>query len=99
MHVKLALNRLLMILDEDNPLDYVGKLRALLVGMRKGLERSGLDDEVIDFIDEYLDCWLVDNAIEEDIDSFIEETNDIYDRVVGDDEDDDEDDDEMDDEF
>ena len=93
MHVKLALNKIFMVLDGDTPENDADKLRSLLHGMRKGVHRSGLDDEAIDAVNEYLDTWLVDDAIEEDIDSFIEETNDIYDRVVDEEEEDDDDDD------
>ena len=93
MHIKLALDRIFKILDEDDPAKHANNLRSLLTGMRKGLNRSGLDDEVIDFTNEYLDAWLVEDAIEEDIDSFIEETNDVYDKVIDEDEDDDDDDD------
>ena len=97
MHVKLALNKIFMILDEDAPEKSADKLRSLLEGMRKGVNRSGLDDEAIDAVNEYLDSWLVDDAIEEDIDSFIEETNDVYDQVVDEEEEDDDDDDDDDD--
>ena len=97
MHIKLALDKIFKILDEDDPAKHANNLRSLLTSMRKGLNRSGLDDEVIDFVNEYLDAWLVEDAIEEDIDSFIEETNDVYDKVVDEEEDDDDDDDDDDD--
>ena len=93
MHIKLALDRIFRILDEDDPVKHANNLRSLLDSMRKGLNRSGVDDEVIDFVNEYIDSWLVDEAIEEDIDSFIEETNDVYDKIVVEDEEDDDDDD------
>ena len=96
MHIRTALTNIYAILDEDDPLKHSNKLRRLLGAMRNSLERSGLDDEVIDLINEYLDAWLVEDAIEEDIDSFIEETNDIYDKVVDEDEEDEEDEDEED---
>lgn len=107
MHIKLALDRIFRILDEDDPVKHANNLRLLLEGMRKGLNRSGVDDEVIDFVNEYIDSWTVEEAIEEDIDSFIEETNDVYDKVVGEDgaddddeeDDDDDDDDDIDDDF
>lgn len=91
MRVNAALTRIFSYLDDDNPLDHVKSLRALLVSMRKGLDRSGLDAEVIDFINEYIDTWLVPHAIEEDIDSFHEETNDVQEKVSDDDIDEDED--------
>lgn len=95
MHIRLALDRIFKIFDEDDPAKHANHLRTLLAGMQKGLNHSGLDDEVIDFVNEYLETWLVDEAIEEDIDSFIEESNDVYDKViVEEDEDDEMDDDE-----
>ena len=97
MHIKLALNKIFKILDEDDPAKHANSLRILLGGMKKGLHRSGLDDEVIDFVSEYLDAWLVEEAIEEDIDSFIEETNDVYDKVNDEDEDDDDEEEDEDD--
>ena len=50
MHIKLALNKIFKILDEDDPAKHANSLRILLGGMKKGLHRSGLDDEVIDFV-------------------------------------------------
>ena len=97
MRVNTALTRISSYLDDDNPLAYVKSLRALLASMRKGLDRSGLDAEVIDFINEYIDTWLVPHAIEEDIDSFQEETNDVLEKVTLDDEDDNEDETDIDD--
>ncbi len=104
MHIKLALNNIYLILDEDDPAKHASRLRHQLEGMKRGINRSGLDDEVIDLVNEYIETWLVEDAIEEDIDSFVEETNDIYNEVVGDeeedeDDEDDEDDDGMDDEY
>lgn len=102
MQITTALDRIFKILDEDDPAKNANSLRSLLTSMRKGLRRSGLDDEIMDDVNEYIDTWLVDDAIEEDIDSFIEETNDVYDKVVDEDEeddDDDEDDDDEDDEY
>ncbi len=81
MRVNVALTRIFSYLDDDNPLDHAKALRSLLRGMRKGLDRSGLDAEVIDFINEYIDVWLVPHAIEEDIDSFHEESNDVRDKI------------------
>ena len=101
MQINTALDKIFQILDEDDPVKHANNLRSLLNSIRKGLHRSGLDDEIIDDVNEYIDTWLVDEAIEEDIDSFIEETNDIYDKVVeeDDEDDDDEDDDDEDDEY
>ena len=103
MHIKLALNNIFTILDGDDPAKHASSLRHQLEGMKRGLNRSGLDDEVIDLVNEYLETWLVDDAIEEDIDSFIEETNDVYAEVVDEDEEEDEEDeddeDDIDDEF
>ena len=92
MHIKLALKQIYEIIDGDDPARYAGKLRTLLKKMRKGLDSSDIDDEVIEFVNEYIDTWLVDEAIEEDIDSFIEETGDVYDKIIDDDDDDDDDD-------
>ena len=97
MHIQTALTNIYNILDEDDPLKHANQLRRLLNAIKVSVERNGLDDEHIDLVTEYLDNWLVEDAIEEDIDSFIEETNDVYDKIVGDDEeDDDEEDDEED---
>ncbi len=93
MHVRLALKQIYEIIDGDDPVRYANKLRTLLKKMRKGLDRSDIDDEVVEFTNEYIDTWLVDEAIEEDIDSFIEETGDVYDKIVDEDDDDDDDDD------
>ncbi|MBR4986199.1 MAG: hypothetical protein IKY83_10740 [Proteobacteria bacterium] len=93
MHIRTALTHIYSILDEDEPLKHVGQLRRLLNGMRLGLEQSGLDDDALELAHEYLDTWLVEDAIKEDIDSFIEETNDIYEKVVGEDEEEDDEDD------
>ena len=94
MQINTALDKIFVILDEDDPVKHADTLRSLLSSIQKGLHRSGLDDEIIDCVSEYVDTWTVDEAIEEDIDSFIEETNDIYERVVGEDEDEDDDEDE-----
>ncbi len=105
MRVNAALTRIFSYLDDDNPHAHVKSLRALLASMRKGLDRSGLDAEVIDFINEYIDTWLIPHAIEEDIDSFYEETNDVKEKVCldedneDDEDDEDEDDDNFDDDF
>ena len=99
MQINTALDKIFQILDEDDPVKHANNLRSLLNSIRKGLHRSGLDDEVQDDVNEYIDTWLVDEAIEEDIDSFIEETNDIYDKVVEEDEDDDDDDEDDDDDM
>lgn len=92
MRVNAALTRIFSYLDDDNPHAHVKSLRALLASMRKGLDRSGLDAEVIDFINEYIDTWLIPHAIEEDIDSFCEETNDVKEKVCFDDEEDEDED-------
>lgn len=95
MNLNLSLDKIFSILDEDDPVKHAGGLRSILKTIKKGVRRSGLDDEILDMLNEYLDSWLADGAIEEDIDSFIEETNDIYEKVVDEDDgDDDKEDDE-----
>lgn len=90
VNLNLSLDKIFAILDEDDPVKHAGGLRSILKAIKKGVRRSGLDDEVLDMLNEYLDSWLADGALEEDIDSFIEETNDIYEKVVDEDSDDDE---------
>lgn len=94
MQVITALNKIMGILDQEDPVKQASTLRTLLSNMQKGVNRSGLDDEVIDSVNEYIDTWIVDEAIEEDIDSFAEETDLIYEQIV---EEEDEDDDDYDD--
>jgi len=84
-----ALEKIYAILDADDPAKHASALRRILKGMKKSLQRGELDDEMVDMVEEYLDNWLADDAIEEDIDSFVEDTNDVYDTFVDEEEDDD----------
>jgi len=84
-----ALEKIYTIIDEDDPAKHASALRRILKGMRKSLRRGELDDEMVDMVEEYLDNWLADDAIEEDIDSFIEDTNDVYDAFADEEEEED----------
>ena len=99
MQIVPALNKIMGILDQEDPTKYLSSLLSLLGNMEKSAARSGLDDEILDMIHDYTEAWTVEGAIEEDIDSFAEETYAIYDAIAEDDEGDEDDEDDEDDDY
>ena len=99
MQIVPALNKIMGILDQEDPTKYLSSLLSLLGNMEKSAARSGLDDEILDMIHDYTEAWTVEAAIDEDIDSFAEETYAIYAAIAEDDEDDQDDEDDEDDDY
>lgn len=99
MQVIPALNKIIDILDQEDPTKYLSQLLSLLGSLEKSAGRTGLDDEILDMIHDYVEAWTVEGAIEEDIDSFAEDTEAIYDVLAEDEEDEDDDDEDEDDEY
>ena len=91
MQIVPALNKIMGILDQEDPTKYLSSLLSLLGNMEKSAARSGLDDEILDMIHDYTEAWTVEGAIEEDIDSLAEEPYAIYDAIAEDDADEQED--------
>ncbi len=78
------------ILDFADPSEHADDIRAMLVKIKKGLRKSVDDEELRDYVNEYLDAWLEADAIEDDPDAFKEETQDLLEELE-EDEDEDED--------
>jgi len=90
-----VLSTLQAILDQhDDPAESADEIRAQLVKVKKALRKSVDDEELREYISDYLEAWMEPDAIEDDAEAFTDETREIIDELGAQDDDEDEEEDE-----